>query len=52
MTERIALQRWIPDIAEREAFLCGPSTWTDGMERLLLAAGLPRDRIHTESFGW
>ena len=52
MSELIALQRWIPDIAEREVFLCGPSTWTDGMERLLLAAGLPRDRIHTESFGW
>jgi predicted ferric reductase len=52
MTEQIALQRWIPDIAEREVFLCGPSTWTDGMEGLLLAAGVPRDRIHTESFGW
>jgi ferredoxin-NADP reductase len=52
LSEMIALQRWIPDIAEREAFLCGPSTWTDGMERLLLAAGVPNDRIHTESFGW
>ena len=52
MSEVIVLQRWIPDIAEREVFLCGPSTWTDGMERLLLAAGLPRDRNHTESFGW
>jgi ferredoxin-NADP reductase len=52
MSELIALQRWIPDIAEREVFLCGPSTWTDGMEGLLLAAGVPRDRIHTESFGW
>jgi ferredoxin-NADP reductase len=52
MSEVIALQRWMPDIAEREVFLCGPSTWTDGMERLLLAAGLPRDRIHTEGFGW
>jgi ferredoxin-NADP reductase len=32
-------------------FLCGPSNWTDGMERLL-AADLPSDRIHTENFGW
>jgi hypothetical protein len=24
MSELIALQRWIPDIAEREVFLCGP----------------------------
>jgi predicted ferric reductase len=52
MSEVIALQRWIPDIAEREVFLCGPSTWTDGMERLLFAAAVPSDRIHTESFGW
>jgi ferredoxin-NADP reductase len=52
MSELVALKRWIPDIAEREAFLCGPSTWTDGIERLLLAAGLPTNRIHIESFGW
>jgi hypothetical protein len=31
MSEVIALQRWMPDIAEGEVFLCGPSTWTDGM---------------------
>jgi ferredoxin-NADP reductase len=43
MSEVIALQRWMPDIAEREVFLCGPSTWTDGMERLFLAAGVPTD---------
>ena len=34
MPELIALQRWIPDIADRDVFLCGPSTWTDGFERL------------------
>ena len=52
MSKVIALQRWMPDIAEREVFLCGPSTWTDGMERLFLAAGVPTDRIHSESSGW
>ena len=52
MPELIALQRWIPDVADREVFLCGPSTWTDGIERLVLAAGASGDRIHTESFGW
>ena len=34
MPELIALQHWIPDIADRDVFLCGPSTWTDGFERL------------------
>jgi predicted ferric reductase len=52
MPERIALQRWIPDIADRDVFLCGPSAWTDGFKRLLLVAGVPGDRIHTERFGW
>jgi predicted ferric reductase len=52
MPEQIALQHWIPDIAEREVFLCGPTTWTDSFQQLALTAGVPADRIHTESFGW
>jgi predicted ferric reductase len=52
MPELIALRRWIPDIADRDVFLCGPSAWTDSFERLVLSAGVPGDRIHTESFGW
>ncbi|HEX3198951.1 MAG TPA: ferredoxin reductase family protein [Propionibacteriaceae bacterium] len=47
-----ALQRWIPDLADRDVFLCGPTAWTYGMERLMITAGVPRDHIHTESFGW
>ena len=47
-----ALQSWVPDLAERDVYLCGPTAWTDGLERLALAAGVPADRIHTESFGW
>lgn len=52
MPELIALRRWIPDLAERDAFLCGPSDWIAGLERLLVAAGVPAHRVHTESFGW
>ena len=47
-----ALRSWVPDIAERDVFLCGPTVWTDGVERLLAAAGVPADHVHTESFGW
>lgn len=50
--ELAALLRWVPDLAERDIFLCGPATWTAGFERLVVAAGVPRIRIHTESFGW
>ena len=52
MPELTALRRWIPDIADREVFLCGPSAWTDGVVRLMLLVGVPNDRIHSESFGW
>ena len=52
MPELIVLQRWIPDLADRDVFLCGPSAWTETFERLVLSAGVPGDRIHTENFGW
>jgi ferredoxin-NADP reductase len=50
--ELVALRAWVPDIAERDVFLCGPTAWTDGVEALLAAAGVPPTQIHTESFGW
>ena len=33
-----------------EAFVCGPEGMIDGVEAALLAAGLPRERVHTERF--
>jgi ring-1,2-phenylacetyl-CoA epoxidase subunit PaaE len=33
-----------------EAFLCGPEGMIDATEQALLAAGLPKERIHTERF--
>jgi predicted ferric reductase len=50
--ELATLLRWVPDLAERDVFLCGPTAWTAGVERLVVAAGVPRTHIHTESFGW
>ena len=50
--ELAALRFWVPDVADRDVFVCGPAAWTDGVERLLLAAGVPRAHVHTESFGW
>jgi ferredoxin-NADP reductase len=52
LPELTALRRWIPKLADSDLFLCGPTPWTDGFHRLALAAGVPNDRIHTESFGW
>ena len=43
---------WVPDIAERDVYVCGPEPWADAVRRLLAAAGVPADRVHAETFGW
>ena len=47
-----ALTWWVPDIAERDVYVCGPQAWADDVRRTVLAAGVPADRLHLESFGW
>jgi ferredoxin-NADP reductase len=46
------LRHWIPDIAERDVYVCGPEPWAEEVRRTTEAAGLPADRFHVESFGW
>lgn len=45
-----ALRRLIPDIAERDVYLCGPPAWTDSVKGALAAAGVPGSNVHIESF--
>lgn len=47
-----ALRRTVPDVAEREVFLCGPAGMTATAARELHRAGVPRRRIHVESFAF
>jgi ferredoxin-NADP reductase len=47
-----ALHTWLPDVAERDVYVCGPEAWTRLVTRTLAAAGTPADRVHTETFGW
>jgi ferredoxin-NADP reductase len=47
-----ALRHWVPDIAERDVYVCGPEPWTDLVERTLTAAGLPAEHLHLETFKW
>jgi predicted ferric reductase len=47
-----ALRYWVPDIAERDVFVCGPEIWTSLVRSTLLRAGLPEDRLHLETFAW
>ena len=47
-----ALRHWVPDIADRDVFVCGPERWTELVRATLLDAGLPPDRLHLETFSW
>ena len=47
-----ALRYWVPDIADRDVYVCGPEHWTDLVRTTLTAAGLPEDRLHLETFAW
>jgi ferredoxin-NADP reductase/DMSO/TMAO reductase YedYZ heme-binding membrane subunit len=47
-----ALARLVPGLAGHEVFLCGPQTLAESAVRALRAAGVPRGRIHHESFNF
>ncbi len=40
----------VPDAAERDVFVCGPTAMTDALRRSLRGAGVPRKRVHLERF--
>ena len=46
------LRHWLPDLAERDVYVCGPPAWTDSLVDALLVAGLPADQLHLENFSW
>jgi predicted ferric reductase len=47
-----ALRRLIPDVADHEAYLCGPPPWMNAARTTLREAGLRSDHIHIEEFAW
>jgi ferredoxin-NADP reductase len=46
-----ALLWWVPDLAERDVYVCGPDAWAATVQWLVAEAGTPREHIHVESFG-
>src|SRR5205814_764001 len=44
------LRELVPDIAERDVFLCGPPAMTRAIERNVRRVGVPRRRVHIERF--
>jgi predicted ferric reductase len=47
-----ALRHWIPDVSQRDVYLCGPPAWTALVHDTLTAAGLPSEQLHLETFAW
>jgi predicted ferric reductase len=42
----------VPDIAERDVYICGPAGFDDQVIAAAQELGVPDDQIHTESFGF
>jgi predicted ferric reductase len=47
-----ALRHLVPDIAERDVYVCGPATWAESVRHAASASGVPAERIHVEEFRW
>jgi ferredoxin-NADP reductase len=47
-----ALTRLVPDIAERDVYLCGPEPFQDLVVAAASDAGVPDDQLHHESFSF
>jgi ferredoxin-NADP reductase len=47
-----ALTYMVPDIADRDLFVCGPEGFTEVVKESARAAGTPRRKIHEEAFAF
>ncbi|MCM0619465.1 ferredoxin reductase family protein [Nocardioides bruguierae] len=47
-----ALLSWVPDLLERDLYLCGPDAWVGRVREVAEQAGLPASQIHLETFRW
>jgi predicted ferric reductase len=48
--DEAALRALVPDIAQRDVYMCGPHGFTHGLKDVLRALGVPNKRIHREDF--
>jgi ferredoxin-NADP reductase len=47
-----AIRRVVPDVAERDVYLCGPASFMDAVRRSLDGLGVPPRNIHAELFAY
>ncbi|MEA2419008.1 MAG: hypothetical protein QOE60_1214 [Thermoleophilaceae bacterium] len=50
--DRSALRRLVPDVAERDVYICGPDGFSAAVERAARASGTPPARVHREAFAF
>ena len=50
VTHPVGLLTLVPDVAERDVYLCGPDGFTAAARRALRVAGVPDRQVHAESF--
>ena len=48
--DEAVLRRLVPDIAQRDVYMCGPRPFTHGLRAAVRALGVPAKRIHREDF--
>ena len=46
------LRRLVPDLAERDLYVCGPNGFSESIVAAALKLGIPRNRIHQETFAF
>jgi ferredoxin-NADP reductase len=44
------LQELVPDVGERDVYICGPPAMADAIEKSVRSAHVPKRHIHVERF--
>ncbi len=47
-----ALAALVPRLRDHDVYVCGPPAWMQLVRRSLADAGVPRQQVHDERFGW
>jgi predicted ferric reductase len=47
-----ALRRLVPDLADRDLYVCGPNAFSESIVAAALELGIPINRIHQETFAF
>jgi predicted ferric reductase len=51
-SDRAALLHLVPDLLQRDVFVCGPGPWMAAVVAAAESAGLPPEQLHQERFAW